>query len=405
LATFCSETSGCANGFSSVSGLTLRPDGHFLGTTLSNSFIEDGFGTIFDISQTGSLTTLFTFTGDVNGGFSQSPPIVGPDGAFYGVTSSGNLSCGTIYRLTTTLTTIHAFARAAEKQNGCSPYGALVLGTDGSFYGTAPFNGPNGYGVVFKVTYRPGRSTLFSVLASFDSTTGPPVGALVEGNDGNFYGVTNANFYSETGVTDEYGTVYKVTPAGELTVVHALNGTTDGADPVAGLILGSDGNLYGTAQVGGTARAGTLFQVTTSGGFTATSLSLDGYLATNIVQHTNGLIYGITNEGGPNDGYPCYVCGCEYNAGCGIVYSWNGSLPPFALPVQSAGAVGSTVEILGQGFTSTTTVSFNGTAAAATIQAGTSLWTTVPSGATTGPITVTTSTGTLTSNRPFVVVP
>jgi hypothetical protein len=90
---FCT-TSGCPNGYTSVSGLTLRPDGHFLGTTLSNSFTEDGFGTIFDISQTGTLDTLFNFSGDANGGLPQSAPILGPDGAFYGVTSGGDVNCG-----------------------------------------------------------------------------------------------------------------------------------------------------------------------------------------------------------------------------------------------------------------------------------------------------------------------
>jgi hypothetical protein len=102
LATFCSGPSDCPNGFSSVSGLTLRPDGHFLGTIMSNTHPpETGFGTILDISQIGRLTTLHSFTGEADGGFSQSVPIVGPDGAFYGATSGGNLSCGPIYRLTT----------------------------------------------------------------------------------------------------------------------------------------------------------------------------------------------------------------------------------------------------------------------------------------------------------------
>jgi hypothetical protein len=401
LTTFCTGSSGCTNGFSSVSGLVMRPDGHFLGTTLSNSWTETGFGTIFDVSPTGTLTTLYNFTGEADGGFSQSGPIVGPDGAFYGVTSSSNVNCGTIYRLTSVPTVIHTFTSAAEKTNGCAPYGALVLGTDGSFYGTTPFQGPNGYGTVFKVTYRPGQSTLFTVLASFDSTTGPPVGALVEGNDGNFYGVTNANFYSETGVTDKYGAIYRVTPEGVLTVVHVFNGTTDGAYPGAALIAASDGNLYGTAQA-----PGTLFQVTLSGGFSVVQSfsGTEGFDPTSIVQHTNGLLYGVTTYGGAVEGLS-YACGYEYNGGCGIFYSWNGNLPAFVSTVQLMGPVGSTVEILGQGFTSTSTVSFNGVAATATVQSGTALWTTVPAGATTGSVTVTTSSGTLTSNRQFIVTP
>jgi uncharacterized repeat protein (TIGR03803 family) len=408
LATFCSGGTGCPNGFSSVSGLTLRPDGHFLGTTMSNSPTATGFGTIFDISAAGTLTTVYSFTGEADGGFSQSAPIVGPDGQFYGVTSSSNVSCGTIYRLTTVPTVIHTFLTAAKKQNGCNPYSALVLGTDGNFYGTTPFGGPNGYGTVYKVTYRPGQSTLFTVLAAFNSTTGPAVGALVEGNDGNFYGMTSAGFYSETGVTDQGGTIFQVTPSGVLTVVHVFDGKTDGADPVAGLTLATDGNFYGTAATGGTNSGGTLFQFTPTFSFSVLhnfgSVSGDGFNPSGLVQHTNGQLYGVTNSGGVVEGLS-YGCSIDINTGCGVFFGWNGSLPAFVSSVQPMGAVGSTVEILGQGFTSTSTVSFNGVSASATVQSATSLIATVPAGATTGNITVTTSSGTLTSNRQFIVLP
>jgi len=122
------------------------------------------------------------------------------------------------------------------------------------------------------------------------------------------------------------------------------------------------------------------------------------------VQHTNGLLYGVTSFGGAFSGFG-YDCTLNSNVGCGVVFSWNGSLPPFVSTVQSMGAVGGTIEILGQGFTSSTKVSFNGVRASSKILSGTSLWTVVPTGATTGPVTVTTSTGTLTSNRPFIVTP
>lgn len=401
LYSFCSPN--CASGNAPFGGLTLQPDGHFPGATASNvGFVSPSYGSIFDISQTGSFSTIYTFTGGADGGVPFSNPIGGPDGAFYGVTSSegGADNCGTVYRLSATFAVIHTF----NKVDGCNPYGALVLGTDGSFYGTTSFGGTKNYGVVFKLTYRPGQSTLFAILANFDSTTGSPVGALVEGNDGNFYGVTNANYYNESGVTDQFGAIYKVAPSGGLTVVHALNGSPDGAYPADGLTLATDGNLYGTAQSGGT--GGTLFQFTPAGVFSVLHNfgGSGGFNPTNIVQHTNGLLYGVTTYGGPSNGF-CYACGCAYNDGCGVVYSWNGSLPQFVSAVQLMGAVGSTVEILGQGFTSSTTVSFNGTSASAMVQSGTSLWATVPAGATSGFIAVTTSSGTLTSNRQFIVTP
>jgi hypothetical protein len=137
-----------------------------------------------------------------------------------------------------------------------------------------------------------------------------------------------------------------------------------------------------------------LFQVTPAGGFSVLN-TFDSFTgsapSSTPFQHTNGLLYGEAGTGGFGL--------------AGVFYSWNGSLPLFVSTVQSMGAVGSSVEILGQGFTSTTTVSFNGVAASATVQSGTSLTATVPAGAATGFITVTTSSGTLTSNKQFVVTP
>jgi uncharacterized repeat protein (TIGR03803 family) len=404
LYSFCSLTN-CADGQTPIGGLTLRPDGHFLGTTEFNvQGIAQGNGTIFDISTIGSLTTVYSFTGGTDGANPTASPILGPDGAFYGVTQDGGgpSGCGTIYRLSAVFAVIHTF----DKVHGCNasnnPFGALVLGTDGSFYGTTPSGGTANNGVVYKLTYRPGKSTPFAVLANFDSTYGPPIGALVQGSDGNFYGVT-------AGIQGKVsGSVFKVTPSGGLTTLHALNGTTDGQYPAAGLTFASDGNFYGTAQGGGAHLSGTLFQITPAGSFSVlynfAGVVGDGFLPTNTVQRTNGLLYGVTTSGGAHEGLN-YNCSLNINFGCGVVYSWNGGLPPFVSTVQLMGKVGSSVEILGQGFLSATAVSFNGTPASAKVQSGTSLWATVPAGATTGFVTVTASGGTLTSNRPFIVMP
>jgi uncharacterized repeat protein (TIGR03803 family) len=176
------------------------------------------------------------------------------------------------------------------------------------------------------------------------------------------------------------------------------------------LTFASDGNLYGTAVLGGAeggGGVGTLFQVTTAGAYTVLYRFTgpnSGASPFALVQHTNGLLYGSANVGGALSG-SSYDCDLNPNDGCGVVFSWNGNLPAFGSTVQLMGAVGSEVEILGQGFTSSSIVSFNGVPATATVQSGTSLHATVPVGATTGSITVTTSTGTLTSNRQFVVLP
>jgi uncharacterized repeat protein (TIGR03803 family) len=392
---FCPLPVTCADhdGNTPITGLMLRPDGHFLGTT-GFSFGLDGPGTIYDVSQTGSFSKLFSAPSGTVPGI----PIWGPDGSFYGLNGGGADNCGTVYRLSTTYTVIHTF----DRTHGCSPSN-LVLGTDGSIYGTTGTGGSSNAGVFFKLTYRPGLATLYSVLANFSSALEGPGGALVEDSDGNFYGLTGGS--GTPG--GPYGSVFRVTPTGVLTTLHTLNGTTDGAFPTT-LTFASDGNLYGTAVLGGAEDGGgfgTLFQITTAGAYTV----LYRFTGPNsgagpfaLVQHTNGLLYGTTANGGAFSGSNY---DCSPNNGCGVVYSWNGSLPAFVSTVQLMGAVGSEVEILGQGFTSSSIVSFNGVPATATVQSGTSLHATVPVGATTGSITVTTSTGTLTSNRQFVVLP
>jgi uncharacterized repeat protein (TIGR03803 family) len=191
--------------------------------------------------------------------------------------------------------------------------------------------------------------------------------------------------------------------------VHVFDAATDGAFPVSGLLLASDGNFYGTASGVGANNEGTLFQLTAAGAFSVIhnfgSVPSDGFNPVNLVQHTNGLLYGGTNAGGAmTDGFwDCVYAGQD--GGCGTIFSWNGGLPAFVKTVPYMGAVGATVEILGQGFTPTTTVSFNGVAATVKVQSGTSLLTSVPAGATTGAVSVTTSSGTLTGNQQFVVVP
>jgi uncharacterized repeat protein (TIGR03803 family) len=278
----------------------------------------------------------------------------------------------------------------------------LVQGRDGNFYGTTEFGGTGTAGVVFRVTPSGG----LTVLYNFDGTHGRgPFSPLAEGSDGNFYGTTTMGGVVNAGV------VFKITPTGSLTVLHDINGGFDGSTPVAGLVQATDGNFYGVNQFGGSSRpcvnpvapgCGTLFQITPAGGYSVLhnfdEVTGEQPIVT-LIQHTNGLLYGDTNVGGTGKLCP--------GADCGLFYSWNGNLPPFVTLLPYRGKVGSTIEFLGQGFTSASTVSFNGVPAAVALQgnSGTYLRAMVPTGATTGFVTVTTSTGTLTSNKQFIVTP
>lgn len=389
LYSFCAQT-GCLDG-AQPNTLTLRLDGHFIGTTTAGGKMNDG--TIFDITATGSLTKLYDFTGGRDGYVPLTPPIMGGDGNFYGIAQQ-NAGCGSAYRLNSVFTPLYVFP--VTGQDGCRPT-SLVLGADGNLYGTTEYGGnvaggSPGYGTVFRLT----RSGGFKLLHTFGTSDDYPTN-LTLGNDGNFYG------------TAVSGAIFKIATSGTYSVLHTVSGT-EGNLLYPGLVQGSDGNFYGAAETGGTSTAklcygagcGTLFQITLAGDFTVLR-DFDAPTGSNPVgtpfQLTNGLIVGDTEHGGAYGN----TCGSSY---CGTLYSFNNNLSPFAALVPYEAKVGMPVEILGQGFTAATTVSFNGTPASkVTVTNGTRLIAYVPTGAKTGYVTVTTSTGTLTSNQPFIVAP
>jgi len=412
LYSFCREFYlSCPDG-DMPNALTPLPDESFLGTTEGSTGLGGpSLGTIFRITQGGALTNLYTFTGGTDGAIPLLPPIQGADGNFYGVsTEAGNepaqYGCGTAYRLSTAasvkFTLLHQFHSAKE---GCHPT-SLVLGKDGNFYGTAQAGGTFNNGTVFRMTPSGHVTLLHSLEEAID---GFAPYSLILGSDGNFYGTA-------PGVHGIGGTVFKITPGGTETV-YSMS-LTYGTYPL-GLAQATDGNFYGNAGEGGTSHdnfcassggCGTLFEVTPTGDFTEL-YDFDfttGFAPRTPIQHTNGVLYGVTYGGGLYEddngggGLYDYDCGIDY---CGVAYSLKNDLKPFAALVPFEAKVGASVEILGQGFAPSTTVRFNGTRATVKVTSGTRLLATVPAGATTGPVTVTTSSGTLTSNREFVVAP
>jgi len=372
------------------SGLTLGTDGNFYGTTFQAT---SDSGEVFKVTPSGSLTVLHTFTNGNDGGAPVAPPIEGTDGNFYGTTTTGGANgWGTVYKITSsgTLATIYSFVDWAH---GVDQWAPLVQGTDGDFYGVTYEGGSSGGGVAYKITAS-GKFTLLSNLSGIGGTVGP----LVQGSDGNFYGTTFQ------GGANSFGTVFKMTPSGKLTVLHNFSGT-DGSGPYAGLTLANDGNFYGVTYEGGNSTncqsgCGTIFQISPKGKLTVLhnfDMTTGMYPYVTLIQHTDGVLYGDTAEGGTNQK--------ECTQGCGVFFSLNMGLKPFVNMVLASGKVGSDVEILGQGFTGTKSVSFNGTAASFNVVSDTYLTATVPNGATTGSVTVTTPGGTLTSNKAFRVTP
>lgn len=381
---------------SPISRLTLGTDGNFYGATQHGG--ASNVGTVFKVTPSGSLTVLYNFTGGSDGGSPYSPPIQGTDGNFYGTTSDYNIAGnGSVYKITPSgkFTTLYDF----DGTHGCTPVAPLVQGTDGNFYGTA-VEGGAGVGVVFKIT----PSGKLTVLYNFDNTHGQsPNSPLMQASDGNFYGTTSG------GGTQNHGVIFKITAAGKLTVLHNLNGTTDGGSPEAGLAQATDGNFYGTTNLGGSSKncssgCGTIFRISPIKPYAYKVLyNFDSTTGANpqvtLLQHTNGILYGDTESGGTGSGNN----GCTVGT-CGVFYSVNIGATPFVSLVTTSGKVGSKIGILGQGFSKSSVVKFGGVQATQFKLTGTTfILATVPAGAVDGNVTVTTGATKLTSRQTFIV--
>ena len=390
-------------------GMVQADDGNLYGTTAAYGAHGKG-GTVFKMTLSGVLTTLHSFCALSNcadGGEPFAVPIEGADGNIYGTTIAGGANpynncaingtagCGTVFKITRggKLTTLYTFCSLPNCIDGFYPWSALVQAPSGIFYSTASSGGVYGYGTVFTLT----PAGKLTTLHDFDGTDGiSPEQPLILANDGNFYGATNS------GGAYGGGTVFKITPGGAFTVLYnfcSLSGCSDGQGPRAALVQATNGAFYGTTLYGGNSiSSGTIFKITSSGTFTTLytfcmqSGCLDGALPyAPLIQGTDGNLYSTTAFGGADD--------------AGAIFSFSVGLLPFVETQPSLGKVGRLVNILGTNFTGATSVSFNGTPATFTVVSSSLITTSVPTGATTGLVTVTTPDGTLRSNKRFNVRP
>ncbi len=387
----------CGNG--AYSGLTLGIDGNFYGAFYYGGTTTDNDGEVFKLTPAGVLTSLHSFTGASDGSHPYGAPIQAANGIFYGTTTSASVADSTAYSVTSAgvFTTLHTFTGP----DGQNIYAPLVQGTDGNLYGNTAAGGTSNDGVIFKMT--PGGTV--TVLHNFSGTDGKNASyPLIEGTDGNFYGTT---YY---GGSFGAGVIFKITSGGVYTVLHNINGTTDGTGPAYALVQATNGKLYGITSDIGIGLDGTIFSITTSGTFMTlysfTGSSDGGVPLSPLRQHTNGLLYGTTEVGGDTNCFSAVsINGQEVIvAGCGELYSLNIGAKPFVSLVSTSGKVGSNIGILGQGFSASSVVKFNGVTATAVTRTGTTfLLATVPAGASDGKVTVTTGTTTLTSAQKFIV--
>ena len=305
LYSFCSQGgSSCTDG-SVPEALIQGSDGNFYGTTAGSTAGGTGNGTVFEITPSGTLTTLYTFCSQggssCTDGLSPLDLVQGSDGNFYGTTTLGGSGssvsfynagassnqqvngAGTVFKLTSsgTLTTLYAFCKNAQSAEQCSDgFGPndLVEGSDGNFYGTTQYGGTgdanvaydgpsNGGGTAFKITSGGTLSTLYNFCSQGSPTCsdgGGPL-ALIEGSDGNFYGVNSVGGALFNDLAP-FGTAFEITSSGTQTTLYSFcsgagsSSCSDAMVPDA-LVQGSDGNFYGASQTGGQYIDGAIFKL------------------------------------------------------------------------------------------------------------------------------------------------
>jgi uncharacterized repeat protein (TIGR03803 family) len=487
-------TSNYPDGAIPMAELIQGADGNYYTTTEIGGAgtcpgeVEDqipGCGAVVKITPAGVLSVLYSFPYDTStstapdGWFPQAGLVQGKDGNFYGVAAEGGTGgeacadttglsgCGTVFKLTKTgtLTVLHSFCGGSGcgslTTDGAEPTGRMVFGANGDLYGTTQvgglFNGFYNQGTIFRITTSGAYTVLHVFSGNFGSTPdgANPAAGLILGSTGDFYGTTAA------GGASKDGTVFKMTPAGTVTLLHSFTGSSDGSMPIGALVQASDGNLYGTCYSGGANGTGTVFRITTKGAFTkiydfaaeAAPGNIGNFPKAGLIQASDGNLYGTAWEGGAFE-----VTGTVYQltlAGVGTLEasfdaSTTGFAPLGALlqgsdgrlyvtlqndggensdDVQDQGAisvldlgldppkpgafefspikglVGAKITLRGSAFVGTTVVTFNGTSAASVVDASGYITATVPPGATSGPITVTNAGGTTTSKSSFTVLP
>jgi len=296
-----------------MAGLAADAAGNFYGVSASGG--QYGQGSVFRITTNGAFSSLYNFGAVTNadgvaldGSNPEGDLVRGKDGRFYGTTYGGGAyDYGTVFCVTTngTLTNLYSFGTLTDGDgdplDGAGPVAGLVQGADGAFYGTTSYGGSTDpdygdNGTVFRIT----TNATLNLLYSFTEGDGAvPDAGLVQGADGTLYGTTTQ------GGTSLDGTVFKITTNGALATLYSFTGGNDGSDPEARLLLGNDGNLYGTTAAGGASGDGTLFKLPATGGSVSTLVQFDGANGATpmagLMQTSDGSLYGTTQDGGTND--------------------------------------------------------------------------------------------------------
>ena len=272
-------------------GLIRDAAGNLYGTTYEGG--TAGAGTVFKLDPTGQETVLHNFTGLDDGGYPQSNLILDESGNLYGTARAGSGRAGVVFRVDTSgnETVLYGFTGGDDGHN---PLGGVVFDSAGNLYGTTHSGGFANAGVVFKLDPAGQETVLYNFRGGADGHS--PVAGVILDSAGNLYGTTSA------GGADNAGVVYMVNPAGQEKVLYSFTGGADGGLPYAGVVCDSAGNLYGTTVEGGAGGKGVVYNVDTAGQETVLHSFGDGADGgspyAGLTFDANGNLIGTTEFGG-----------------------------------------------------------------------------------------------------------
>jgi uncharacterized repeat protein (TIGR03803 family) len=301
--------SGGHDGGNPVDGFTMSPTGVLYGTATSGG--DSGYGVVFRITAKGEETVLHSFAGGSDGATPNGGMVQNTNGVLFGTTSAGGASGqGTVFRLEGTKEAVlYSFAGGMD---GAAPQAGLAIDAAGNLYGTTSAGGAAGNGTVFELVAPKKKNGSWKEIVLYGFATGTdgatPVSGVRLDDAGNLYGTTSL------GGTSGYGTVFLLTHGSAWTesILHSFQNADDGAYPYAGLISDAAGNLYGAATQGGTAGGGTAFELTqTSGNWNFSVLySVPGWGISgsfrNLVFDESGNIFGTTHCDGDDSAGTVY---------------------------------------------------------------------------------------------------
>jgi uncharacterized repeat protein (TIGR03803 family) len=325
------------NGANPYAPLALAPDGNLYGTTNQGGAAD--LGEVFMMTPSGKLTVLHSFQGGTDGANPYSGVALDSAGNLYGTTyAGGSGNAGVVYELDASgqETVLYSFTGGAD---GGNPYGGVVLDSSGNLYGTTYNGGGSKAGVVYKVT-APGQET---VLYTFTGGTdgGNPYAGVILDSSGNLYGTTL--YGGSTTCTYGCGVVYELNTAGSETVLYSFVGGPEGtAWPYAGVILDTSGNLYGAASVGGQNDGGVVYKLNAAGSLTA----LVNFAPTKgpskpeagLVMDSDGNLYGTTQQSNGGEG-PGSVFKVNAAGKLTSLYSFPGASRSQGVPAGASGGV------------------------------------------------------------------